>query len=81
MMVEGEDEVVREVLLLDVDFDGALGGEKDLSLGGGDGVLTSRFSSLEVSRLTLIGDLMRILTIFLLKYVELVLDELVIVMN
>ncbi|GKD49860.1 hypothetical protein Tco_1278836 [Tanacetum coccineum] len=40
------DEVVLEVLLLEVDFDGALSGERDLSLGNGDGVLTSRFSSL-----------------------------------
>ncbi|GJZ68034.1 reverse transcriptase domain-containing protein [Tanacetum coccineum] len=42
----GIDEVVLEVLLLEVDFDGALSGERDLSLGNGDGVLTSRFSSL-----------------------------------
>nr|GEW19031.1 putative reverse transcriptase, RNA-dependent DNA polymerase [Tanacetum cinerariifolium] len=32
----GVDEVVLEVLLLEVDFDGALGGERDLSLGSGD---------------------------------------------
>nr|GEV12283.1 reverse transcriptase domain-containing protein [Tanacetum cinerariifolium] len=46
----GEDELVLEVLLLEVDFNGALGGKRDLTLGGEDGVLIARFSSLEVLR-------------------------------
>ncbi|GJW75506.1 hypothetical protein Tco_0134876 [Tanacetum coccineum] len=40
------------VLLLEVDFDGAFGGERDFFLGGGDGVLSFWCSSLEDSRLT-----------------------------
>ncbi|GJW77242.1 hypothetical protein Tco_0138924 [Tanacetum coccineum] len=72
-------EVVCEVLLLEVDFKGACGGQRDFSLGGGDEVLSFRFSSLDVSRLTCIRDHMRILAVFLLKCVEEVLDELVIV--
>ncbi|GKB95627.1 hypothetical protein Tco_0981764 [Tanacetum coccineum] len=35
------------VLLLEVDFDGACGGERDFFLGGGDGVLSFWCSSLE----------------------------------
>ncbi|GJW42551.1 hypothetical protein Tco_0071350 [Tanacetum coccineum] len=45
----------HEVLLLEVDFDGAFGGERDLFLGGGDGVLSFWCSSLEDSRLSTIG--------------------------
>ncbi|GKB59536.1 hypothetical protein Tco_0915722 [Tanacetum coccineum] len=74
-----EGDKVCEVLLLKVDFKGACGGERDFSQGGGDGVFSFRFSLLDFSRLTQIRDLMRILTIFLLKCVEEVLDELVIV--
>ncbi|GJR07352.1 retrovirus-related pol polyprotein from transposon TNT 1-94 [Tanacetum coccineum] len=71
-------EVVNFLMeVLEVDFDGAFGGKRDLSLGVGEGVLSFRFSSLDVSRLTYIGDLMRILADFLLKCVELVSDELV----
>ncbi|GKC56805.1 hypothetical protein Tco_1084403 [Tanacetum coccineum] len=40
------------VPLLEVDFDGACGGEKDFFLGGGDRVLSIWRSSLEDSRLT-----------------------------
>ncbi|GJS34062.1 hypothetical protein Tco_0532444 [Tanacetum coccineum] len=40
------------VLLLEVDFDGACGGERDFFLGGGDDVLLFWCSSLEVARLT-----------------------------
>ncbi|GJY03773.1 hypothetical protein Tco_0369713 [Tanacetum coccineum] len=40
------------VLLLEVDFDGACGGERDLFHGGGDGVLLMWCSSLEDSRFT-----------------------------
>ncbi|GJS55605.1 hypothetical protein Tco_0628967 [Tanacetum coccineum] len=40
------------VLLLEVDFDGACGGKRDLFLGGGDGVLSFWCSSLEDARLT-----------------------------
>ncbi|GKD40795.1 hypothetical protein Tco_1261002 [Tanacetum coccineum] len=43
---------VLEVLLLEVDFDGAFGGERDFFLGDGDGVLSFWCSSLEDSRLT-----------------------------
>ncbi|GJZ97425.1 hypothetical protein Tco_0669878 [Tanacetum coccineum] len=45
----GDCEVVH---LLEVDFEGACGGERVLSLGGEDGVLSFQFSSLDVSRLT-----------------------------
>ncbi|GKB55177.1 hypothetical protein Tco_1348210 [Tanacetum coccineum] len=38
---------VLEVLLLEVDFDGAFSGERDLTLGDGDGVLSFWCSSLE----------------------------------
>ncbi|GJU34928.1 hypothetical protein Tco_1183282 [Tanacetum coccineum] len=41
---------VLEVLLLEVDFDGAFGGERDFFLGGGDGVLSFWCFSLEDSR-------------------------------
>ncbi|GJT04219.1 eukaryotic translation initiation factor 3 subunit A-like protein [Tanacetum coccineum] len=37
---------VCEVLLLDVDFDGACGGDEDFTLGCGEGVLSSRLSTL-----------------------------------
>ncbi|GJY38155.1 hypothetical protein Tco_0424519 [Tanacetum coccineum] len=39
---------VGEVFLLEVDFDGACGGERDLSPGDGDGFLSFWFSSLNV---------------------------------
>ncbi|GJY15225.1 hypothetical protein Tco_0385647, partial [Tanacetum coccineum] len=40
------------VLLLEMDFDGAYGGERDFFLGGGEGVLLFGCSSLEDVRLT-----------------------------
>ncbi|GJR85580.1 hypothetical protein Tco_0209591 [Tanacetum coccineum] len=40
------------VLLLEMDFDGALGGEMDFFLGGGEGFLSFGCSSLEDVRLT-----------------------------
>ncbi|GKE52839.1 hypothetical protein Tco_1487995 [Tanacetum coccineum] len=40
------------VLLLEVDFDGACGGERDFFHGGGDGVLLMWCSSLKDSRFT-----------------------------
>ncbi|GJV92659.1 hypothetical protein Tco_1540472 [Tanacetum coccineum] len=40
------------VLLLEMDFDGACGGERDFFLGGGEGVLSFGCSSLEDVRLT-----------------------------
>ncbi|GJT25876.1 hypothetical protein Tco_0895813 [Tanacetum coccineum] len=40
------------VLLLEMDFDGACGGERDFFLGGGEGVLLFGCSSLEDVRLT-----------------------------
>ncbi|GJS18668.1 hypothetical protein Tco_0413140 [Tanacetum coccineum] len=40
------------VLLLEMDLDGACGGERDFFLGGGDGVFSFWCSSLEESRLT-----------------------------
>ncbi|GKB34443.1 hypothetical protein Tco_0879385 [Tanacetum coccineum] len=43
---------VLKVLLLEVDFDGAFGGERDLSIGDGDGVLSCWCSLLEDVRLT-----------------------------
>nr|GEV22340.1 hypothetical protein [Tanacetum cinerariifolium] len=46
--IQGDE--VCEVLLLDVDFDGALGGDNDFTLGGGEGFLSSRLSSLEDPR-------------------------------
>ncbi|GJZ04053.1 hypothetical protein Tco_0537328 [Tanacetum coccineum] len=39
------------VLLLEIDFDGASGGERDFFLGGGEGVLSFDCSSLEDVRL------------------------------
>ncbi|GJT83074.1 hypothetical protein Tco_1057416 [Tanacetum coccineum] len=42
----------HEVLLLEVDFDGACGGKRDFFLGGGDVVLSFWYSSLEDSRFT-----------------------------
>ncbi|GJS17286.1 hypothetical protein Tco_0411758 [Tanacetum coccineum] len=48
----GVDEVLECVLLLEMDFDGAYGGERDLFLGGGEGVLSFGYSSLEDVRLT-----------------------------
>ncbi|GKF19081.1 hypothetical protein Tco_0067719, partial [Tanacetum coccineum] len=62
-------------------FDGAFGGEKDLPIGDGDGVLSFWCSSLEDSRLTYVEDLTLILVVFLLKFGEFVLDELVMKMN
>ncbi|GKB48911.1 hypothetical protein Tco_0899664 [Tanacetum coccineum] len=50
-VVFGREEVL-EVLLLEVDFDGACGGERDFPLGDGDGVLSFWCSSLEDVRLT-----------------------------
>ncbi|GKD79645.1 hypothetical protein Tco_1342266 [Tanacetum coccineum] len=46
------EEVLECVLLLEMDFDGACGGESDFFLGGGEGVLSFRCSSLEDVRLT-----------------------------
>ncbi|GKA48924.1 hypothetical protein Tco_0741882 [Tanacetum coccineum] len=40
-------EVLECVLLLEIDFDGAYGGERDFFLGFGEGVLSFRCSSLE----------------------------------
>ncbi|GJU23271.1 hypothetical protein Tco_1156613 [Tanacetum coccineum] len=40
------------VLLLEMDFDGACGGERDFFLGGGEGVFSFGCSSLEDVRLT-----------------------------
>nr|GEV78819.1 hypothetical protein [Tanacetum cinerariifolium] len=71
---------VLEVLLLEVDFDAAFGGEMDFFLRVGDGVLSCSCSS-EDSRLTYVEDLTFILVVFLLKLGEIVLDELVRVMN
>ncbi|GJQ99240.1 hypothetical protein Tco_0522225 [Tanacetum coccineum] len=45
-------EVLECVLLLEMDFEGACGGERDLFLGGGEGVLSFGCSSLEDVRLT-----------------------------
>nr|GEU36335.1 hypothetical protein [Tanacetum cinerariifolium] len=42
-----EGDRVCEVLFLDVDFEGACGGERDLSLGGGAEVISFQFSSLD----------------------------------
>ena len=64
-----------------MDFDGACGGERDFFLRGGDGVFSFRCSSLEESRLTKFECLTLILAGFLLKFGELVFEELVIVMN
>nr|GEV53504.1 hypothetical protein [Tanacetum cinerariifolium] len=41
------EEVLECVLLLEMDFDGACGGERDFFLGGGEGVLSFGCSSLE----------------------------------
>ncbi|GJS60604.1 hypothetical protein Tco_0655388 [Tanacetum coccineum] len=41
------EEVLECVLLLEIDFDGACGGESDFFLGGGEGVLSFGCSSLE----------------------------------
>nr|GEY30929.1 hypothetical protein [Tanacetum cinerariifolium] len=46
------EEVLKCVLLLEIDFDGACGGERDLFLGGDEGVLSFGCSSLEDVRLT-----------------------------
>ncbi|GJX02890.1 hypothetical protein Tco_0188806 [Tanacetum coccineum] len=43
----GLEEDLRCVLLLEMDFDGACGGERDFFLGGGEGVLSFGCSSLE----------------------------------
>ncbi|GKD08761.1 hypothetical protein Tco_1188446, partial [Tanacetum coccineum] len=45
-------EVLECVLLLEMDFDGACGGERDFFQGGGEGVFSFRCSSLEDVRLT-----------------------------
>ncbi|GJW73511.1 hypothetical protein Tco_0132881 [Tanacetum coccineum] len=74
-------EVLECVLLLEMDFDGACGDERDFFLGGGDEVFSFWCSSLEESRLTKFECLALILAVFLLKFGELVLEELVIVMN
>ncbi|GKF02316.1 hypothetical protein Tco_0029239 [Tanacetum coccineum] len=52
VMVEVLEVQASFVLLLEVDFDGACGGKRDLFLGGGDGVLSFWCSSLEDARLT-----------------------------
>ncbi|GJV76115.1 hypothetical protein Tco_1507699 [Tanacetum coccineum] len=44
--------VLECVLLLEMDFDRACGGERDFFLGGGEGVLSFGCSSLEDVRLT-----------------------------
>ncbi|GJR55402.1 hypothetical protein Tco_1405923 [Tanacetum coccineum] len=69
------------VLLLEADFDGAFGGERDFFLGGGYDVLSFWCCSIEDSRLTYVKYLTLILVVFLLKLGEFVLDELVMVMN
>ncbi|GJX92888.1 hypothetical protein Tco_0347474 [Tanacetum coccineum] len=46
------EKVLECVLLLEIDFDGACGGERDFFLGGGEGVLSFGCSSLEDVRLT-----------------------------
>ncbi|GJZ95931.1 hypothetical protein Tco_0668265 [Tanacetum coccineum] len=43
---------VDEVLLLDVNFEGAFGSESDFTLGGGEEVLSLGLSSLNDSRFT-----------------------------
>ncbi|GJV45900.1 hypothetical protein Tco_1430436 [Tanacetum coccineum] len=49
---DDDDDEVLCVLLLEMDFDGACGGERDFFLGGGEGVLSFGCSSLEDVRLT-----------------------------
>ncbi|GKD41363.1 hypothetical protein Tco_1261570 [Tanacetum coccineum] len=49
---EGFGGQLSKVLLLEVDFDGACGGERDLFLGGGNSVLSFWYFSLEDARLT-----------------------------
>nr|GEW95037.1 hypothetical protein [Tanacetum cinerariifolium] len=71
------EEVLECVLLIEMDFDGACGGERDFFLGGGEGVLLFGCFSLEDVRLTQVGYLTLILAVFLLKFGEFVLDELV----
>ncbi|GJV27681.1 hypothetical protein Tco_1384129 [Tanacetum coccineum] len=66
--------------VMEMDFDGACGGERDFFLGGGDGVFPFWCSSLEELRLTKFEYLTLILAVFLLKFGEFVLDELVMVM-
>ncbi|GJV47768.1 hypothetical protein Tco_1437980 [Tanacetum coccineum] len=46
------EEVLECVLLLDMDYDGACGGERDFFLGGSERVLSFGCSSLEDVRLT-----------------------------
>ncbi|GJZ95412.1 hypothetical protein Tco_0667746 [Tanacetum coccineum] len=46
------EEVLKCVLLLEMDFDGACGGERDFFLGGGEGVFSFGCSSLDDVRLT-----------------------------
>ncbi|GKA67627.1 hypothetical protein Tco_0767544 [Tanacetum coccineum] len=75
------EEVLECVLLLEMDFDEACGGESDFFLGGGEGVLSFGCSSLKDVRLTWVRYLTLILVVFLLKVGEFVLDELVMVMN
>ncbi|GKG17720.1 hypothetical protein Tco_0372018, partial [Tanacetum coccineum] len=64
-----------------MDFDGACSGERDIFLGGGEGFLSFGCSSLKDVRLKWVGYLTLILAVFILKFGEFVLDELVLVMN
>ncbi|GKE83986.1 hypothetical protein Tco_1557728 [Tanacetum coccineum] len=48
----GQWSIVECVLLLEMDFDEACGGERDFFLGGGEGVFSLGCSSLEDVRLT-----------------------------
>nr|GEY87869.1 hypothetical protein [Tanacetum cinerariifolium] len=48
----GVDDEVLCVILLEMDFDGACGGERDFFLGGGEGVLSFGCSLLKDIRLT-----------------------------
>ncbi|GJV57307.1 hypothetical protein Tco_1458312 [Tanacetum coccineum] len=60
------------VLLLEIYFDGACGGERDFFLGGGEGVLSFGCSSLEDVILTKSRYLTLIFVVFLLKFGEFV---------
>ncbi|GJW17905.1 hypothetical protein Tco_0025341 [Tanacetum coccineum] len=61
-----------------MDFHGACGGKRDFFLGDGDGVFSFGWSSLKESRLTKFECLTLINAVFLFKFGELVLEELVI---
>nr|GEX71017.1 hypothetical protein [Tanacetum cinerariifolium] len=52
----GDDDEVYCVLLLEMEFNGACGGERDFFVGGGEGVHSFCCSSLEDMRLTYLGD-------------------------